>query len=110
MANELQLSEDQAALGLGALGKAVRLRLFKLLVQAGHEGLNIGQLQQLLDIPASTLTHHILKLVQSDLVIQTRQGREVICTANFTLMNALALYLTDQCCDGIHLQQDVATI
>jgi DNA-binding transcriptional ArsR family regulator len=110
MINKLELSEEQAALGLGALGKAVRLRLFKLLVQAGHEGLNIGQLQQLLNIPASTLSHHILKLTQSSLVVQTRHGREVICRANFTLMNALALYLTDQCCEGVHLQQDLDAI
>ena len=107
MDSELQLSEEQAALGLGGLGKPVRLRLFKLLVKAGHEGLNIGQLQQLLDIPASTLSHHILKLTQSNLLEQTRQGREVICSANFLLMNALAFYLTDQCWDGLHVQHDI---
>ncbi len=97
------ISEEQAARGLAALGNQTRLRLFKLLVKAGRFGLNVGDLQRLLEVPASTMAHHLAALARADLVRQRRQGRVVICTANYEMMNSLALYLTDQCCDGIQL-------
>ena len=108
--NSLTLSTAQAAAGLAALGNVTRLRLFRLLVQAGHDGLNVSDLQRLLTQPASTLAHHLAKLTQSGLVTQQRQGREVICSANYARMNDLLAFLTYQCCDGVELQQidDVA--
>jgi ArsR family transcriptional regulator, arsenate/arsenite/antimonite-responsive transcriptional repressor len=108
--NPLKLSTAQAAAELAALGNVTRLRLFRLLVQAGHEGLNVSDLQRLLEQPASILAHHLTKLTQSGLVTQQRQGREVICCADYARMNNLLAFLTDQCCDGVELQQidDVA--
>ncbi len=97
-------SEDQAAQGLAALGNKTRLRLFKLLVRAGPDGLNIGDLQRHLDVPASTLAHHLSMLTRAELVGQERRGREVICTANYAAMNGLLAYLTDQCCTGVRLE------
>ena len=99
-----KISEDQAVADLAALGNATRLRLFRLLVQAGHDGLNVSDLQQLLNQPASTLAHHLAKLTQAGLVQQRRNGREVICTADFEQMNGLVTYLTDQCCSGVVLE------
>ena len=99
-----KVSETQAVADLAALGNTTRLRLFRLLVQAGHDGLNVSDLQQLLDQPASTLAHHLTKLTQAGLVRQRRNGREVICTADFEQMNGLLAYLTDQCCCGVTLQ------
>ncbi|SMD01204.1 regulatory protein, arsR family [Rhizobium sp. RU36D] len=58
----------------------------------------VGGLQQSLDIPASTLSHHCKKLVESGLVSQERQGTTLICRANYTAMNALIGYLADECC------------
>lgn len=103
-------TDAQAAAELAALGNVTRLRVFRLLVQAGHEGLNVSDLQRLLQQPASTLAHHLAKLTQAELVIQQRQGREVICTANYAKMNGLLGYLTAQCCSGVSLQgvDDVA--
>lgn len=106
MATSDTFNEQRAAKGLAALGNTTRLRLFRLLVQAGHDGLNVGELQRLLDQPASTLAHHLGKLTQAGLVVQTRHGREVICTADYDRMNALLGYLTDQCCSGVSLRRD----
>lgn len=99
-------SEQQIVRGLAALGNTTRLRLFRLLVRAGRDGLNVGELQRLLDQPASTLAHHLGKLARAGLVAQTRHGREVICTAEYERMNGLLAYLTDQCCSGVSLQRD----
>ena len=99
-----KISETQAVADLAALGNSTRLRLFRLLVQAGHDGLNVSDLQRLLNQPASTLAHHLAKLTQAGLVQQRRNGREVICTADFEQMNGLVAYLTDQCCCGVALE------
>lgn len=95
------LNETIAADILGALGNETRLQVFRLLVRAGHEGLNIGQIQDQLGTAPSTLAHHIQTLVLAQLVVQDKRGREVICTANFDTMNTIVAYLTDECCQGI---------
>jgi ArsR family transcriptional regulator, arsenate/arsenite/antimonite-responsive transcriptional repressor len=100
------ISEQQVVRALAALGNTTRLRLFRLLVRAGREGLNIGQLQQLLEQPASTLAHHLGKLTGAGLVIQTRNGREVICTTAYERMNEVLDYLTGECCGGIESSRD----
>ncbi len=101
MAKTHAIAEERAAQGLAALGNRYRLRLFKILVRAGHEGMNISDLQRLLDMPASTLAHHLSMLARADLVQQQRHGREVMCTANYQVVNALVAYLKDQCCSGV---------
>jgi len=97
------LTEDAAAAGLSALGSPVRLRLFRLLVRAGDEGANVTDLVRLTEIPASTLSHHLAALSRAGLVRQEKRGREVICTADYGRVNALAAYLTENCCVGLGL-------
>jgi ArsR family transcriptional regulator len=104
VARRRRTTEERASRGLAALGNPTRLRLFRLLVRAGPDGLNVGELQQLLEIPASTLAHHLATLARAGLVIQERRGREVICTASYGTMNELMTYLTDQCCTGVRLE------
>jgi len=99
-------NEKQAARELGALGSPTRLRVFKLLVKAGPDGLNVGDLQRVTGVPASTLAHHLSTLASASLVQQQRRGREVISTANFPAMHALVAYLTDQCCEGVRLESE----
>lgn len=94
--------EAVAADVLGALGNETRLKVFRLLVRAGRGGLNIGQIQDHLGAAPSTLAHHIQTLAHAGLVTQDKQGREVICTANFETMNAITAYLTDECCKGVN--------
>lgn len=92
---------ETAAAQLESLGNPTRLRLYRALVRAGIDGLAVGALQQRLDIPASTLSHHCRKLVEAGLVTQERQGTTLICRANYKGMNALIGYLADECCaDG----------
>lgn len=100
------MNEHNAALCLSALGNPTRIKLYRLLVRAGTEGLNVGDLQRFLEVPASTLSHHIAALVRADLLIQDRRGREVMCTANFAVMNQLVAYLTEQCCTGVAISED----
>jgi DNA-binding transcriptional ArsR family regulator len=93
--------EQQAADALAALGNRTRLRLFKALVRAGRAGANVGTLQRLLDVPATTLAHHLGTLAAAGLVAQERRGREVICTANFEAVNAVIDYVKAECCAGL---------
>jgi len=90
--------ETQSALMLAALGNENRLRIYRLLVRAGHGGMNVGDVQHQLGIPASTLSHHIAALRQAGLVEQRREGRAIINSANYTNMDALISYLTEECC------------
>jgi len=92
------MTEHDAALRLAALGNETRIRLFRTLVRAGRPGLKVGELQRRLQAPASTMAHHIGALVRAGLVLQERQGREVICRAGFDAVQHLAAYLTEACC------------
>lgn len=89
---------EEAASQLEALGNVTRLRIYRTLVRAGDDGLPVGRLQEKLDIPASTLSHHLKRLVGTGLVVQDRQATTLICTANYRNMNALVGYLVDECC------------
>lgn len=101
------LTEINAAKGLAALGNTTRLRLFKLLIKAGEDGLNIGQIQAHLAVPASTLAHHIAALLETGLLTQSRQGREVVCRADYGALRGLSLYLLDECCAGVEVNTTV---
>ena len=86
---------------LGALGNETRLKVFRLLVRVGRDGINIGQIQEHLGIAPSTLAHHLQTLAHAGLVTQGKQGRAVVCTANFETMDSIVAYLTDECCTGL---------
>ncbi len=104
MTRNRQPNEKSAAAELAALGNETCLRIFKLLVRAGHDGLNVGEIQRILRIPASTLAHHLATLSRSDLLQQSQHGREVRCSVDFEAMNGLIAYLNEQCCEGTHLE------
>jgi DNA-binding transcriptional ArsR family regulator len=92
------MTEQDAALRLSALGNATRISLFRALVRAGHPGLTVGELRRRLQVPASTMAHHIAALVRAGLVLQERHGREVVCRAGFDAIESLVGYLTEACC------------
>ena len=100
------MHEDQAANGLSALGNRTRLRLFRLLVKAGEAGMNVGDIQASVEVPASTLAHHLATLARCGLVIQERRAREVISRADYGAMRALMGYLTEECCTGVSIFRD----
>lgn len=100
------MQDRAAAEALAALGNTTRLKLFRLLVRAGNEGASVGQLQRNLEIPASTLAHHLSSLTRAGLVVQERQGREVISRVDFRLTVGLVSYLTDECCTGLKVERE----
>ncbi len=93
---ELQI----AASLLKELGHPTRLSIYRHLVVAGEQGLAVGDVQKELNIPASTLSHHISALVTVGLVKQRRQGRVLYCTTQYTVLQDLLNFMTDQCCSG----------
>lgn len=96
---------ETAAKQLEALGNPTRLEVYRTLVRAGANGLAVGRLQERLEIPASTLSHHLHRLIVAGLVTQERQATTLICRAHYPAMNALLGFLTDQCC----MESDCAT-
>jgi DNA-binding transcriptional ArsR family regulator len=87
-----------AARGFAELGNATRLRIFRLLVQSGESPLAVGEIQSELEIPASTLSHHISRLVWAGLVEREREGRVLRCRPRFAALNALVDFLYRECC------------
>ncbi len=87
-----------AASRLEALGNPTRLSLYRALVRAGHGGLSVGDCQSQLGIAQSTLSFHLKALIVAGLVTQERQGRTLVCRANFEVMNGLVDFLVAECC------------
>jgi len=95
------LMEEKAAVAsLAALAQGMRLRIFRALVGAGPHGLTPGALSATLDVPASTLSFHLKELLNSGLVSQEREGRNLIYRPSLEQMNGLLTYLTAHCCQG----------
>ena len=89
-----------AVAGLAALAQENRLDVFRLLVQAGPEGMPAGEIADTLGIAPNTLTFHFDRLRMAGLVSVRREGRSMIYAARYETMNALLGYLTDNCCRG----------
>ena len=99
---------DTAANVLAKIGNPTRLRIVRLLVRAGDEGLPVGQIQKRLDIPASTLTHHIAHLKTAGVISQRRRQAALICRIEFDVIRALVDYLTEECCADVEAGEDAA--
>lgn len=91
---------QNAAKCLSELGNPTRLAIFRLLVKAGEPGLTVGGIQKHLEVPASTLSHHISHLVWAGLIVQERDGRTLHCRTQPGVMDALVGFLMDECCTG----------
>jgi len=98
--NSRNVDTKGAVRSLAALAQDSRLDVFRLLVQAGPEGLAAGEIADRLGIPASTLSFHIKSLSHAGLAESRQQGRFVYYSANFSAMNALIAFLGDNCCNG----------
>ena len=85
---------------LAALAQDHRLEAYRLLVQAGPDGMPAGEVAAALDVPPNTLTFHFDRLRQADLVTVRREGRSMIYAARYDTMNELLAYLTENCCRG----------
>lgn len=103
--------EPQAVIrALGALAQDHRLAAFRLLVQAGPDGLAAGILAERLGLPASSMSFHLAQLANAGLVNQRRRSRSVIYAADYAAMNGLMGYLTENCCAGSACLPDTACL
>ena len=88
-------------MALAALAQENRLDVFRLLVQAGPEGMPAGAIADALDLAPNTLTFHFDRLRMAGLVAVRREGRSMIYAGQFETMNALIGFLTENCCGGV---------
>src|SRR5271169_1200383 len=92
------MKKPDVVAALAALAQDNRLDVFRLLVQAGPEGMPAGGVAAALDLAPNTLTFHFDRLRQAGLVTVRREGRSMIYAARFETMNALLGFLTENCC------------
>ena len=94
------MEKSAALVALAALSQESRLDVFRLLVQAGADGMAAGLIGERLGLPSATLSFHLSHLKQSGLVKCRRESRSLIYTAEYAAMNGLLAYLTENCCQG----------
>lgn len=94
------METTQAIQALSALAQESRLAIFRLLVQAGPEGMAAGAIGEKLDLPPATLSFHLAGLTRAGLAHGRQDGRFILYSANFDNMNALVGFLTENCCSG----------
>ena len=94
------MERANAIAALAALAQDNRLDVFRLLVQAGADGMAAGAIAEALGIAPNTLTFHFDRLRQAGLIGVRRDGRSMIYAARYETMNALVAYLTENCCGG----------
>jgi len=94
------MEKTDVVAALAALAQDNRLEVFRLLVEAGPEGMPAGEVAHALKLAPNTLTFHFDRLRGAGLVTVRRDGRSMIYAARFETMNALLAYLTENCCKG----------
>jgi ArsR family transcriptional regulator len=103
------MKSQAAVAALAALAHEHRLAVYRMLVEAGPEGMPAGSIAGRLKVPPSSLTFHLQSLQRAGLITQERASRQLIYAADFTAMNALVGYLTDNCCAGSAAAQACGT-
>jgi ArsR family transcriptional regulator len=83
---------------LSALGHPVRLKILRLVVQGGEDGTSAGDIQSHVDLPASTLSHHLKRLTDGGLLTSRTEGTFHYYTADYTALRALTDYVWEDCC------------
>lgn len=94
------MEKNDALAALAALAQESRLDIFRLLVQAGSDGLPAGEIARRLALPSATLSFHLNHLKQAGLATCRRESRSLIYTVAYPAMNGLLAYLTENCCQG----------
>jgi len=94
------MNETHAVKALSALAQETRLKLFRLLVVAGQDGLTPGHMADTLGVAPTALSFHLKELNHAGLVRSEREGRHLIYRAEFSAMDALLAFLTAECCQG----------
>lgn len=89
---------EVAAKCLAELGHSTRLNIFRYLVRGGKQGVPVGEIQSALNVPGSTLSHHINRLISVGLVTQKRDGRILYCVPQYQELDNLISFLKEECC------------
>ena len=89
---------QEALIAFDALSQETRLRVFRLLVEQGHEGLPAGQISEKLEMPHNTLSFHLNHMSNANLVVSRREGRSIIYGANFEMFTGLIRFMVEDCC------------
>ena len=89
---------EKAASQLAELGHVTRLGIYRALVKAGPNGLPVADIQNMLQVPGSTLSHHITRMINVGLVKQVREGRVLRCFAQYEQLQGLISFLVEECC------------
>lgn len=94
------MKSTDAVTALAALAQASRLAIFRLLVEAGPDGLVVGQIAERMEIAPTTLSFHLKTLTQAGLLASRQESRFIYYAANYPAMDELIAFLTDNCCSG----------
>lgn len=89
-----------AVAAFGALAQETRLAVFRLLVQAGPDGLTAGDIAEALKVPASTMSHHLATIERAGLAASRRESRSIYYTADYAGIRELLTFLMEDCCQG----------
>jgi DNA-binding transcriptional ArsR family regulator len=92
------MEHESAAKCLAELGNVTRLAIFRYLVKVGPAGAPVGAIQRTLEIPASTLSHHLGRLINVGLVGQERDSRTLYCKPQYEMLNEVIEFLRSECC------------
>jgi len=95
------METKRAVAALAALAQETRLAIFRLLIQAGPQGVSVGRIGQELGVPPATMSFHLKELSHAGLVTSRQESRFIYYAANFDHMAALMSFLTQNCCQGM---------
>ncbi|TPI09281.1 helix-turn-helix transcriptional regulator [Mesorhizobium sp. B4-1-3] len=94
------MDERQALIAFGALSQETRLRLLRLLVVAGPEGIAAGSLAEQVEVSPSNVSFHLKELERSGLVTARRDARSIVYSAEYDVLSGLIRFLMEDCCSG----------
>ena len=105
----MKLDYESAASLLSQLGNITRLKIVRELVRAGDAGKPVGEIRSVLDIPNSTLSHHLSHLRNVGLIRQEREGTVLRCFVNYDHIDGIVSFLTEECCaaDPTYIQKSI---
>lgn len=94
------MKQEDVAASLAELGNTHRLGIYRFLVKAGHDGSSVGEIQKALQIPASTLSHHLARMAKVGLITQEKHSRTITCVPDYAHLQDLINFLQEECCVG----------
>ncbi len=90
----------EAVDALGALAQESRLKVFRLLIQAGTSGMAAGEIAKAVGIPKNTMSSHLAILARANLIQARKEGRSIIYAAHFEGTRSLLSFFVEDCCQG----------